>query len=234
MKDKQTNLCIAADFHTLKEVEELVHIAGPHICVLKTHHYYYSDCKDPKERARVLNGLKQKYNFLVFEDEKYDDGQEQTKVDYEQECVDYADLITVVPGFGPGVFKAIKEVAEKKQLVRGCLAVIQVSFEGALYNKLRREVYSSCLEYSDICVGVIAQDFQTDASMLKLSPGVHIAKSTDGRSQNWRHPTEAMSQMSDIIIVGRGITQCPKHVQLETLLKYKELGYESFKNEDRD
>lgn len=71
MEEKQTNLCVAADVATTRELIELAHVLGPSICVFKTHIDIVDDFTP--ETVRLLQQAAEQHNFLLFEDRKFAD-----------------------------------------------------------------------------------------------------------------------------------------------------------------
>lgn len=229
--EKRSNLCVAANFRTLEETSEFIDKVGEHICILKTQSERFPG--DPAENLRALYEKKKQYNFLLFEDRKFYDGMETIQSIYAEKYVKYADLVTVIPICGDGVFKAIENAAKSANLPedepRGCLAVCQVSFAGFVQINEKE-----CLEVAErntsVCVGVIAQSLQVSdvCSMIKATPGVHIAQSDDGGNQQWNHPSKVIDLGADIVIVGRGIVSAPTEELGATTRLYKEVSYKAY------
>lgn len=225
---KKTNLCVAADFDTLEECCKFIDEVGQDICILKTH------CELFKETSTLsipnilerLSVLSKKHNFLLFEDRKFNDHADVSKKFYSKLYVDYCDLVTID---GPdALFDAFEQVAKEKGLIRGCLALCELS-----YSKLRldpREYYEVAKRHPNFCIGVIAQTLQLDVEplMIKACPGVHLSKlKSESGAQNWNHPTKIMQQGADILIVGRGIIAAPSDQRKSLALEYKTLGFKA-------
>lgn len=228
MTEKKSNLCVAADFPTFKEIIEFVEKCGQHICILKTHLDQYGWVTE--DDMKQLYKLKKKYNFLLFEDVKFVDHKQVTKTIYSNRWVKYVDLVTIFPIHGEFLFEAIHEAVVSANLPpdepRGCLAVCEVSYSDSDQinpNKLLDRASKN----SNICIGVIAQDLLLDdCQLIKATPGVHLTRSKDESTQKWRTPETVMSNGTDIIIVGRGITQA-KSVE-DSVLEYKKASYEAY------
>lgn len=228
--EKKTNLCVAANFETIEETLNFVDKVGRHICILKTQCERNGEVSE--KNLKLLYEKKKKFNFLLFEDRKFNDGEETIKSIYKM-YVKYVDLVTVSPNFGDPIFNAIRTAAGEAKLSidepRGCLAVCEYSFAGytgadpkLLLNIARRN--------SDICVGIIAQSLHVDddCTLVKLTPGVHLSRTSDGANQQWKHPAKVVANGADVIIVGRGIASAPSEELEQVACKYKEIAFKAY------
>lgn len=228
--DKKSNLCVAANFNTVEETLSFVDKVGQHICMLKTQSERFKDDKI-KENLKRLYAKKKQYNFLLFEDRKFFDGQETVQACYEK-YVAFADVVTVVPTCGDGVFRAITDAAKAAKLPedepRGCLAVCELSFSGSFMDSTKAIELAEA--NSNICVGIIAQKLQVpdQLSMFKATPGVHMSRSSDGGNQQWNHPDQVMAAGADVIIVGRGIVSAPPEEWENITRLYKETAFNAY------
>lgn len=230
MIEKQTNLCVAANFHDIESLILFLDRAGQHICMLKTQLFSLGP-RDLEQNLALIARKKKQYNFLLFEDPKFGDGQEVVE-GYYKVYAEHADLVTVNPlPFGHGVFDAIESVAQNIGEPRGCLAVCEVSFAKSKSDP--EYCFKVAQEYPNTCIGIIAQKFQVPngSTLIKLTPGIHMSQTTDGKNQQWNHPSQAIKNGSDVIIVGRGITSAPDNLQEEVTRKYKEVAWQAYLDE---
>lgn len=235
MIEKKSNLCVAANFRTFDEILEFVDQVGHHIVILKTQILRTLFHGLDESRLEQLSEKKKKYGFLIFEDQKYGDIAETVSSLYEV-LVNYIDIVTVNPcTFGDAVFEAIEKVVQDANLdhdePRGCLAVCEPSSKfDWLWPDYPERMLKIAERHPEICIGIIAQKLQIsdDRNMIKASPGVHLTDQSDGRAQQWSHPSEKIKNGSDIIIVGRGIVAKPKEELERVTCMYKEVAYQAY------
>lgn len=225
--EKKTNLCVAANFDTIEDCLKLVDKIGNHICMLKTQSLGYEGC--PEENLRLLYEKKKKYNFLLFEDIKYNDGPEINARYYKNTCVKYVDLVTVDAACGNETFQELEKVAKNAELPidepRGCLLVCELSFKGHEQPDPIKAL--SKAESNRFCAGIIAQKLNVSEplSLFKATPGVHLSSSSDGLGQQWNHPSVVVGNGADVLIVGRGIVSSPENDWENLTIAYKEASY---------
>lgn len=233
MLEKKTNLCVAADLGDTASILKLAEEVGPHICLLKIHSENVGEVK--KSDLSQLNELKKKFNFLLFEDRKFFDGGKVVEQCYKNTYSDYVDLVTVFPNGGDAIFQAIRDGSKHVDEPRGCLAVCELSFIGVIQPDAAK-----LLEVAErnrpTCVGIVAQSLNVsdDSSMIKLSPGVHLNRAGDDHNQQWRAPEEVMSSGTDVIIVGRGITEASRGQWGNLAKEYKELAWSVYVAPNKD
>lgn len=211
----------------MDQMLKLIERVGRHICILKIHSAQFGTNLSHDGKMQLLYDLKKKYNFLLFEDAKFFDGPETVRGVYQSSFAKYVDIVTVVPDFQDAIFNAIEAGAKNLELgedePRGCLAVCELSFANVI-----RPEGEKLLEIAErnqsICVGIIAQKLQVSdrSNMIKATPGVHLQKSDDGNSQQWRTPEKILEDGTDVMIVGRGITLAPEDEWESLAIQYKE------------
>jgi orotidine 5'-phosphate decarboxylase subfamily 1 len=224
MAEKETNLCLAADLTDWNELIRLVEQIGSQICVLKTHIDIISNL--PDDFAQQLTELKEKYNFLIFEDRKFADIGYTVKNQYAgglYKIVDWADIINahIIPG--PGIIEGLREVGLPKG--RGLLLLAEMSSAGSLATgDYTQKAVELAEEHDDFVIGFIAQrKLINDDKFITMTPGVKLAEDTDNLKQQYNTPEKVIKNGSDIIIVGRGIYEAAKPA--EEAEKYRQIGW---------
>lgn len=231
---KRTNLCVAVNFSTIEDLLECLDKVGPHVCIIKTQTLRLAGV--PSENLRLVSEKKKEHNFLIFEDHKFCDGGETVAALYEQLYVQFADLVTVLPLLGDGIFKAISETAANANLPndepRSCIGLCEFSFSGCLPMDAKR-FFQKCCDNKDACCAIVAQKLEIpsdlQSSFVKMTPGVHMEETSDGMNQQWNHPAKVVKDLgADIIIVGRGIVSKPKDQWESLAIKYKDEAYNAY------
>ncbi len=210
MESKQTNLCLAADLTDWNQLINLINSAGSEICLLKSHIDIISDL--PTDFAKQLNKLKEKYNFLIFEDRKFADIGNTVKMQYEAgiyKIVDWADIINchIVPG--PGIIEGLREIGLPQG--RGLLLLAEMSSQGNLATgDYTKTAVDWAKKYDDFVIGFIGmKKLIDDEKFITMTPGVQFAEGGDNLKQQYATPEKVITGGSDIIIVGRGIYAAP-------------------------
>ncbi len=208
MHDKETNLAIAADVTDSASLIKLIEQVGDEICILKTHIDVITDFTP--ELIDTLTGLKQKHNFLIFEDRKFADIGNTVKLQYGKgvyRIVEWADFVNahVVPG--PGIIEGLREVGLPKN--RGLILLAEMSSAGNLATgDYTQTALSWAQEYNDFVFGFIGmRQLTDDPGFITMTPGVKLEKGGDNLKQQYNTPESVIQAGSDVIIVGRGIYQ---------------------------
>lgn len=205
MQEKQTNLAVAADIRTKKELLNLIDAIGHEICILKTHIDIIDDFD-----ADLIVQLKQKakqYNFLICEDRKFADIGSTVQAQYTggvYKIADWADIIIAHAIAGPAIIKALSDC--KKDCAILLLAELSCK-DNLIDETYTRNVMQWVQEYDDSIIGIIAQNAQlAHPHQFKCTPGVNLQQAGDNLGQQYRTPEFVVGTLkTDIIIVGRGI-----------------------------
>lgn len=205
MADKKSNLCVAADVTSQDQLFQLADQVGPHIAVLKTHVDLLSDFSS--NFGTVLKKLAEKHNFLIFEDRKFADIGQTVSLQYTQgiyKIADWAHIINahIVPG--PGIIEALKN--------SGLLLIAEMSSEGTVAKgAYTKKAVALAEKYPETVMGFISlRKISQNPGMIHMTPGVKMRTGKDSLGQRYRTIDEVIvKNQSDLIIVGRDITQGP-------------------------
>lgn len=223
MEEKRTNLSLACDVSTEKELLHWADLIGPFICVLKTHIDILEDFTPRTPDA--LKGLADKHNFLLFEDRKFADIGQTVSLQYAKgiyRIAEWADLINahIIPG--PGIIEGLRQVGDPKK--SGLLLLAEMSSKGTLakgaYAEKARQMGEA---HSDFVCGFISQRRLSDQpGMIHFTPGVKLKKGNDALGQRYRTIEEVLlKEGSDIVIVGRDILQAADPIATAELYRQR-------------
>lgn len=223
---KQSNLTLAADTTDADHLIDLAEQLGEHICMLKTHIDMIG--RYTPSLPKKLQAIAKQADFLLFEDRKFADIGHTTYHQYTggpYRLSEWADLVTVHALPGPGILEAIAPICREQQ--RGVLLLIEMSSAGNLLTEsYQQRALEMAQPYHDIIAGVIAQRKPlTSHPWLTCTPGVKIAAGQDSMGQRYNDPkTAIMEHHSDVIIVGRGITEADHPKQMAA--HYQQVGWQ--------
>jgi orotidine 5'-phosphate decarboxylase subfamily 1 len=207
MEQKQTNLALAADVTTKKELLELAEKVGPSICMLKTHIDIIKDFD--WDLITRLQACAHKQNFLLCEDRKFADIGNTVAEQYAggiYRIAEWADIVIAHAIFGQAIIPSLQNCVKNKE--RGLLLVAQASAADNLITPGYTKQVVEMAKQSDFVIGLIAQEQCTDdPRFIHCTPGVKWEDGGDSQGQQYHTPQSAFARGSDLIIVGRGIYQ---------------------------
>lgn len=228
MDKKRTNLCIAADFTTKKEILELAELLGPEICLLKTHIDIVNDFDE--DLITQLKSLAEKHHFLIFEDRKFADIGNTVQLQYRDgiyHIADWADITNAHTVAGPGIIKGLEEVGMPKG--NGLLLLAEMTPKGNLAKEEYTKASIAMAEQNEqFVIGFIStQKLSEKPNFIHMTPGVQFNSEGDTLGQQYTTPEMVIGEKeSDIIIVGRGITAAED--PLASAKMYREAGWDAY------
>lgn len=228
MEEKKTNLSVAFDISSGVQLLDLLDKIGSEICVAKMHIDVIEDFS--QDLINNLVELKEKHNFLIFEDRKFADIGNTVQMQYEKgiyHIVDWADITNAHSVPGPGIIDGLKEIGMPKG--RGLLLLAEMSPEGNLATgEYTKKTLKMAEENTDFVIGFITMRKLLDnTNFINFTPGVKLVEGGDELGQQYNTPEKVIKeQESDIIIVGRGIYEADDPVF--EAKKYKEAGWKAY------
>ncbi|MCP5469626.1 MAG: orotidine-5'-phosphate decarboxylase [Chlamydiales bacterium] len=223
MDKKKSNLSLAADVTSAKELLNLANLVGPEICVLKTHIDIVTDFTP--DLPHRLRELAEKHNFLLFEDRKFADIGNTVKWQYRDgiyRIADWADITNAHLTPGPGIVEGLKSVGLERG--RALLLLAEMSSKGSLTHP--KEAMKWAEEHAEFIIGFICTH-KLHSDFIHFTPGVKLGEGGDAFGQQYLTPERAIKERgTDVIIVGRGIygSDDPKSIAQ----KYREIGWEAY------
>jgi orotidine 5'-phosphate decarboxylase subfamily 1 len=216
MEDKKSNLCVALDLFSQKQLLEMADAIGPHIAVLKTHVDILDDFTP--DFGPKLRELADKHRFLIFEDRKFADiGQtvahQYTKGIYR--IADWADIVNAHALPGPGILEGLKGA--------NLLLLAQMSSSGALTTEsYTRKVVDMAEAHPAVMGFICLKKLSDQPGLIHFTPGVKLEAGQDALGQKYRTVEEILiKNKSDVIIVGRDITHALQPQQQAALYREK-------------
>ncbi|QZA59301.1 orotidine-5'-phosphate decarboxylase [Candidatus Rhabdochlamydia porcellionis] len=226
-KEKQSNLCVAADFTSSEALITFAESVGSEICMLKTHIDILNDFHP--NTTKKLQELSHKENFMIFEDRKFADIGNTVQLQYQGgpfKMIEWADLINAHSVVGPDIISALKNIGLSSN--RALLLLAEMSSFGTLAKEEYTEATIKMAEqHEDFVIGFIClKKISNNPKWIYFTPGIQFANDKDLLGQTYQTPDSAIKSGSDIIIVGRGIYQAENPKQAAN--KYRKAGWSSY------
>lgn len=230
MLDKKTNLSAALDLTSGKKLLELLDQIGPEICVAKMHIDILEDFSE--DFLKQLIALKEKHNFLIFEDRKFADIGNTVQMQYSKgiyHIADWSDITNAHTVPGPGIIEGLAKIGMPQG--RGLLLLAEMTPKGTLAKgEYTQESLKMAQEHADFVIGFITtKKLLDDPRFINFTPGVKFGGGTDNLKQQYNTPEAAIAGGSDVLIVGRGIYEVENPA--EEAKKYREEAWKAYLNQ---
>lgn len=230
MDKKKSNLCLALDVTSKKQLLYLADLLGPEICILKVHIDIIQDFD--QDLITQLLALSKKHEFLIFEDRKFADIGNTVKSQYSgglYKISEWADITNSHIVSGAPSIAALRDVGLAKG--RGLLLIGQMSSADAKNDTMEASAIDIAKKYPDFVIGFISQEklIKDDNRFIYCTPGVSLDKKGDKTGQQYNTPQLVIEKKgSDVIIVGRGITDASN--PLSVAREYRKEGWNAYIN----
>ena len=110
IKRKKSRICVAINADNIQELLRIIEMVGPHVCIIKIHIDMVHDYVDVQyESIEKLNALKEKHDFLIWEDRKFADSPEIVYKQIDSSAFrlrSWADIVSVHLTMGPEILDA--------------------------------------------------------------------------------------------------------------------------------
>jgi len=226
---KKTNLCVSADLVKAADIIALAKSVGPYISVLKTHVDIINDFSF--NFIKELRSIADDNGFLLFEDRKFADIGNTVKLQASGgvfKITSWADFINAHTLPGEGIIEGLKQacLASSDRDI-GLLLLAEMTSKGNLITpEYQHETIEMAKHYPDFMAGWITNQRLTDnPNHVHFTTGVKIGDLSDALGQQYKTPQQAMSQGSDILIVGRGIIHASDPAQTAKI--YRDAAWEN-------
>ena len=208
---KGTNICLAADVETIEELFSLIDTLGPYICMLKLHYDIIANFHDNlDETINKLNCLKQKFNFLIWEDRKFADIGYIMERQVKNHIIRWADVISVHPIAGQESLEALSN------LPISLIIIGELSSSNSLTNLEYQSNVMKTISNSnnENIIGIVCQHKMSD-TLLNVVPGISFNQNkTDTKGQQYRGIGDESTAFADVYVIGRSLINSEKPVEL--------------------
>tara|TARA_Y100000022_G_C13240415_1_gene372097 strand:+ start:177 stop:899 length:723 start_codon:yes stop_codon:yes gene_type:complete len=223
---KKSNICLSLDYTKTKDILNVLNLVKDYIIIVKIHVDIIEDFDN-----NFINSLVKicdENNILIFEDRKFAD----IGYIFEKQFTGgiyninkWANLITVHSIVGDGILKIFEKCKKHNQ---GILYIAEMSNKNnMLNNDYKNKTLEIANKYKNCIIGFICQHKISNCDYLYFTPGVNIECTKDNYDQKYISPETAFKNGSDIIIIGRGITN--SHNIKESCIKYRDIFYNLYK-----
>lgn len=197
IKNKGTRICLAADVDSVEELLEIADTLGPYICILKLHYDIIPQFHE-KECGKMLLELREKHNFLIWEDRKYADIGSIMEKQIRLNLMPWANIVSVhaLPGL-----ESLKAIPNEL----GIIVIGELScYENIIDTNYTIKAVDMSNQLENLLGFVGQRDFRLGKDTLMFVPG--IGRNTGGGDNKGQRYSNIMEKaFGDVFVIGRSI-----------------------------
>jgi len=157
MQEKQSNLALSLDVSDKKFFFDILERCADQTLILKTHIDIIEGFND--QFINRLLTLREKYNFLIFEDRKFADIGNTVKLQYTSgifKIIDWADIVNAHIFPGSGIIQGLRQAWKESKRDQGLILLPQMtSRENLFTSQVMQKAVEWSQKYSDYVIGFI-------------------------------------------------------------------------------
>lgn len=207
MREKKSNLCVSLDFTKTQKILEVLDMIKDYVVMIKLHCDIITDFN--LDFTKLLVSICEKNNIFILEDRKFADIGYIFQQQFTQglhKISSWCHLITMHSLLGEGPILEFQNCAANHN--QGILLIAHLSNQNNLIDSnYEQNTLALAKKYPEQVIGFICQNQISEDSFLHFTPGVNRHMTQDSNDQRYVSPEKAIQKGTDIIIVGRGITQ---------------------------
>ena len=217
MIKKKGRICFAADIPSWKKLFNILEKIHPYISMVKMH----IDIMDEFniEYVEKLKEMSLRYNFLIWEDRKFNDIGNTFKHQLYggiYKINTWADFISVNPVAGHNMLDIIRDEKERGFVTPGIFLLAEMSSNRNLMNGIYTEnVIEIARNNQDLVSGIINQSIPLEriSPFLSITPGISKNVTCDSYDQQYKTIGDSNISNNDLFVIGRGIYEADDPVK---------------------
>ena len=208
MYDNNSRLIVSVDLDKYRDVIDTIDKVDSNCIAIKLHLDAIYDTYEEELDKEDIKKRREK-GLIIMEDRKFADighiCKKQLKYAW-WNCL--VDLVTVHCISGESTIQGLIEAIKEEKLQIGLVLVVEMSTDSLIDDEYTINAVRLANKYEEYVVAIVAQHRPLNLSkrIFVMTPGVKLIKGKDNLGQRYRTVKEVKENGSDIVIVGRGIT----------------------------